>query len=129
MHVEHQCSGCKEVRPRRGWVSISGYDRVSLAGFVVQGSTGEFPFLTSSERLEVVSRVRQVIPKDKLLLAGSGCECEARVPWAWGWPYMRATGSWPRGGTPLSCSAFSRPTHTPVACPTVPAQALFLPPS
>lgn len=43
-------------------------------GFVVQGSTGEFPFLTSSERLEVVSRVRQVIPKDKLLLAGSGCE-------------------------------------------------------
>ncbi|XP_010618693.1 4-hydroxy-2-oxoglutarate aldolase, mitochondrial isoform X2 [Fukomys damarensis] len=43
-------------------------------GFVVQGSTGEFPFLTSSERLEVVSRVRQVVPKDKLLLAGSGCE-------------------------------------------------------
>uniref|UniRef100_A0A8C2UR66 4-hydroxy-2-oxoglutarate aldolase, mitochondrial n=1 Tax=Chinchilla lanigera TaxID=34839 RepID=A0A8C2UR66_CHILA len=43
-------------------------------GFVVQGSTGEFPFLTSSERLEVVSRVRQVMPKDKLLVAGSGCE-------------------------------------------------------
>ncbi|XP_006157400.1 4-hydroxy-2-oxoglutarate aldolase, mitochondrial [Tupaia chinensis] len=43
-------------------------------GFVVQGSSGEFPFLTSSERLEVVSRVRQVMPKNKLLLAGSGCE-------------------------------------------------------
>ncbi|KAM8780916.1 4-hydroxy-2-oxoglutarate aldolase, mitochondrial [Rhynchonycteris naso] len=43
-------------------------------GFVVQGSNGEFPLLTSSERLEVVSRVRQVMPKDKLLLAGSGCE-------------------------------------------------------
>ncbi|XP_010969404.1 4-hydroxy-2-oxoglutarate aldolase, mitochondrial isoform X4 [Camelus dromedarius] len=43
-------------------------------GFVVQGSNGEFPFLTSSERLEVVSRVRQAMPKDKLLLAGSGCE-------------------------------------------------------
>ncbi|XP_075866014.1 4-hydroxy-2-oxoglutarate aldolase, mitochondrial isoform X2 [Microcebus murinus] len=43
-------------------------------GFLVQGSTGEFPFLTSSERLEVVSRVRQAMPKDKLLLAGSGCE-------------------------------------------------------
>ncbi|XP_057592231.1 4-hydroxy-2-oxoglutarate aldolase, mitochondrial [Hippopotamus amphibius kiboko] len=43
-------------------------------GFVVQGSTGEFPFLTSSERLEVVSRARQALPKDKLLLAGSGCE-------------------------------------------------------
>ncbi|XP_039727525.1 4-hydroxy-2-oxoglutarate aldolase, mitochondrial isoform X2 [Pteropus medius] len=43
-------------------------------GFVVQGSTGEFPFLTSSERLEVVSRVRQAMPKNKLLIAGSGCE-------------------------------------------------------
>ncbi|KAB1271519.1 4-hydroxy-2-oxoglutarate aldolase; mitochondrial [Camelus dromedarius] len=49
-------------------------------GFVVQGSNGEFPFLTSSERLEVVSRVRQAMPKDKLLLAGSGCECEAIMP-------------------------------------------------
>ncbi|XP_030664683.1 4-hydroxy-2-oxoglutarate aldolase, mitochondrial isoform X4 [Nomascus leucogenys] len=43
-------------------------------GFVVQGSNGEFPFLTSSERLEVVSRVRQAMPKNRLLLAGSGCE-------------------------------------------------------
>lgn len=48
---------------------------------MVQGSTGEFPFLTSLERLEVVSRVRQAIPKDKLLIAGSGCECEDTVPW------------------------------------------------
>ncbi|XP_058154635.1 4-hydroxy-2-oxoglutarate aldolase, mitochondrial isoform X2 [Dasypus novemcinctus] len=43
-------------------------------GFVIHGSNGEFPFLTSSERLEMVSRVRQVMPKDKLLIAGSGCE-------------------------------------------------------
>nr|XP_058910729.1 4-hydroxy-2-oxoglutarate aldolase, mitochondrial isoform X4 [Kogia breviceps] len=51
------------------------WERVaSLAGFVVQGSNGEFPFLTSSERLEVVSRARQALPRDKLLLAGSGCE-------------------------------------------------------
>ena len=65
---------------------------------MVQGSNGEFPFLTSSERLEVVSRVRQAMPKDKLLLAGSGCECEAMMlgapgvagcggqgPQPWGW--------------------------------------------
>lgn len=64
----------------------------SVVGFVVQGSTGEFPFLTSLERLEVVSRVRQAIPKDKLLIAGSGCECENTMPWdpglpgsGWGW--------------------------------------------
>ncbi|XP_051837746.1 4-hydroxy-2-oxoglutarate aldolase, mitochondrial isoform X1 [Antechinus flavipes] len=47
---------------------------IPFRGFVVQGSNGEFPFLTSIERLEVVSRIRQVMPKDKLLLAGSGCE-------------------------------------------------------
>lgn len=51
---------------------------------MVQGSTGEFPFLTSIERLEVVSRVRQAIPKDKLLIAGSGCECEDPMPWGLG---------------------------------------------
>ena len=44
---------------------------------MLQGSNGEVPFLTSSERLEVVSHARQALPKDKLLLAGSGCECEA----------------------------------------------------
>lgn len=62
----------------------AGCDIASLAGFVVQGSTGEFPFLTSSERLEVVSRVRQAMPKNKLLIAGSGCECEAIMLWALG---------------------------------------------
>ncbi|KAF5911276.1 hypothetical protein HPG69_019644 [Diceros bicornis minor] len=59
---------------RRGWKVSAGCDGASLAGFVVQGSNGEFPLLTSSERLEVVSRVRQATSKDKLLLAGSGCE-------------------------------------------------------
>ncbi|EMP42417.1 Putative 4-hydroxy-2-oxoglutarate aldolase [Chelonia mydas] len=44
-------------------------------GFVVQGSSGEWPYLTPQERLAVVSRVRQAVPKDKLLPAGAGCEC------------------------------------------------------
>ncbi|GCC33044.1 hypothetical protein chiPu_0011511 [Chiloscyllium punctatum] len=38
------------------------------------GSNGEFVFLTSEERVEVVRRVRQVLPEEKLLVAGSGCE-------------------------------------------------------
>lgn len=69
----------------------------SVVGFVIQGSTGEFPFLTSSERLEVVSRARQAIPKDKLLIAGSGCECEntmPRGPGAAGLWGIRAPGPW-----------------------------------
>lgn len=47
----------------------------AAAGLVVQGSNGEFPFLTETERLQVVQAVRRWLPPDKLLMAGSGCEC------------------------------------------------------
>ncbi|XP_048362265.1 4-hydroxy-2-oxoglutarate aldolase, mitochondrial [Sphaerodactylus townsendi] len=50
------------------------YDKVPFRGFVAQGSTGEAPYLTQQERLEVVRRLRQAVSKEKLLLAGSGCE-------------------------------------------------------
>ncbi|XP_073210721.1 4-hydroxy-2-oxoglutarate aldolase, mitochondrial isoform X2 [Lepidochelys kempii] len=54
--------------------NLHRYATVPFRGFVVQGSSGECPYLTPQERLAVVSRVRQAVPKDKLLLAGSGCE-------------------------------------------------------
>ncbi len=41
----------------------------------MQGSNGEYPYLTPEERVEVVKRVKQALPQDKLLMAGSGCEC------------------------------------------------------
>ncbi|XP_015271439.1 PREDICTED: 4-hydroxy-2-oxoglutarate aldolase, mitochondrial [Gekko japonicus] len=50
------------------------YDKIPFRGFVVQGSTGEAPYLTQQERLEVVRRLRQAVPKEKLLLVGSGYE-------------------------------------------------------
>ncbi|XP_042314742.1 4-hydroxy-2-oxoglutarate aldolase, mitochondrial [Sceloporus undulatus] len=50
------------------------YERIPFRGFVVQGSNGEAPYLTQQERLEVVSLVRQTMPKENLLLAGTGCE-------------------------------------------------------
>ncbi|NXY92759.1 HOGA1 protein, partial [Alcedo cyanopectus] len=43
-------------------------------GLVVLGSNGEYPYLEPCERLDVVSCVRRALPKDCLLLAGSGCE-------------------------------------------------------
>ena len=95
---------------------------ISPAGFVVQGSNGEFPFLTSSERLEVVSRVRQAMPKDKLLLAGSGCECEAIMPWALGVAGGGSPGSLAQGLGPVYLSVSS----APLACPRVLAQPFFL---
>ncbi|XP_061840278.1 4-hydroxy-2-oxoglutarate aldolase, mitochondrial [Nerophis lumbriciformis] len=50
------------------------YAKIPFKGLVVQGSNGEYPYLTEEERVEVVRRVRRSLPADKLLLAGSGCE-------------------------------------------------------
>ncbi|XP_067393199.1 4-hydroxy-2-oxoglutarate aldolase, mitochondrial [Emydura macquarii macquarii] len=54
--------------------NLHRYAGIPFRGFVVQGSTGECPYLTPQERLAVLSRVRQAVPRDRLLLAGSGCE-------------------------------------------------------
>ncbi|XP_078421218.1 4-hydroxy-2-oxoglutarate aldolase, mitochondrial [Cetorhinus maximus] len=54
--------------------NVHELSKIPFRGLVVQGSNGEFVFLTSEERVEVVRRVRQVLPEEKLLVAGSGCE-------------------------------------------------------
>lgn len=99
----------------RGWEGI-GCDGTSLVGFVVQGSNGEFPFLTSSERLEVVSRVRQAMPKDKLLLAGSGCECETTVLWARGVGGVTGAGGEPGSLALGLVQATGSVSSEPLAC-------------
>ncbi|XP_063290176.1 4-hydroxy-2-oxoglutarate aldolase, mitochondrial [Pelobates fuscus] len=54
--------------------NLQRYSTIPFRGIVVQGSTGEYAYLTKEERLEVVRRARKVVPTDKLLIAGSGCE-------------------------------------------------------
>ncbi|CAL8353164.1 unnamed protein product [Boreogadus saida] len=54
--------------------NLQKYAKISFKGLVVQGSNGEYPYLTEEERVEVVSRVRLSLPRDKLVIAGSGCE-------------------------------------------------------
>ena len=49
----------------------------SLRGYLVQGSNGEYCYLTTQERIEMISKVRQWSSKDKLVLAGSGMESTA----------------------------------------------------
>ncbi|XP_037545815.1 4-hydroxy-2-oxoglutarate aldolase, mitochondrial-like [Nematolebias whitei] len=48
--------------------------KIPFKGLVVQGSNGEYPYLTEEERVEVVRAVRRSLPEGKLLMAGSGCE-------------------------------------------------------
>ena len=49
---------------------------IFFLGYVVQGSTGEYSYLSTSERIDVVNKVKSLIPSNKLLIAGSGCECK-----------------------------------------------------
>jgi 4-hydroxy-2-oxoglutarate aldolase len=48
------------------------YGATALAGFVVLGSTGEFPMLSESERDRVLAAAREAIPRDRVFLAGTG---------------------------------------------------------
>ncbi|XP_023707875.1 4-hydroxy-2-oxoglutarate aldolase, mitochondrial-like isoform X1 [Cryptotermes secundus] len=54
--------------------NIQHWEKIPFQGYVVQGSNGEYPLMTSQERVEMVSRVRQLIAPDRLLIAGSSCE-------------------------------------------------------
>lgn len=40
------------------------------------GSNGESVYLTIEERVEVVRKATEMAGKDKLVIAGAGCECE-----------------------------------------------------
>ncbi|XP_008940982.1 PREDICTED: 4-hydroxy-2-oxoglutarate aldolase, mitochondrial, partial [Merops nubicus] len=54
--------------------NLHRYASIPFRGLVVLGSNGEYPYLAPRERLDVVRCVRQALPRDRLLLAGSGCE-------------------------------------------------------
>ena len=47
-----------------------------FVGYVVQGSNGEYAYMKAEEKIALVQKVRELAPKDKLILAGSGCEGE-----------------------------------------------------
>uniref|UniRef100_A0A3Q2WX52 4-hydroxy-2-oxoglutarate aldolase, mitochondrial n=1 Tax=Haplochromis burtoni TaxID=8153 RepID=A0A3Q2WX52_HAPBU len=54
--------------------NLQKYAKIPFKGLVVQGSNGEYPYLTVEERVEVVRTVKQSLLGGRLLIAGSGCE-------------------------------------------------------
>jgi 4-hydroxy-2-oxoglutarate aldolase len=54
--------------------NMSKWNEAPFRGYVVQGSNGEYSYLNYDERVEMVAAVRKMAPKDKLVMAGSGCE-------------------------------------------------------
>lgn len=49
-------------------------NRYKLRGYIVLGSNGELVLLNDRERLQVLETARAVIPADKLMIAGTGCQ-------------------------------------------------------
>jgi 4-hydroxy-2-oxoglutarate aldolase len=45
-----------------------------LAGYVILGTNGEFPYLSEAEKLAFLEAARKHIPTGKLFMAGAGCE-------------------------------------------------------
>ena len=54
--------------------NIAKWSETPLAGLLVLGSNGEFAYLSDKEKVEVLRTARQAIPRDKLFIAGTGCE-------------------------------------------------------
>ncbi|MCG8617053.1 MAG: dihydrodipicolinate synthase family protein [Desulfobacterales bacterium] len=54
--------------------NIEKWNAFPLKGMVIFGSNGEYPYLTSEEKLEVMETVAQNARKDMVLIAGTGCE-------------------------------------------------------
>ncbi|EDO48740.1 predicted protein [Nematostella vectensis] len=54
--------------------NFAKWNKHSFRGYVVQGSNGEYAFMRPDEKIMLLSKVRQLAPKDKLIIAGSGCE-------------------------------------------------------
>jgi 4-hydroxy-2-oxoglutarate aldolase len=54
--------------------NIKFLNSFDLRGYLVLGSNGELVMLSHQEKIRVILAAREVIPSEKLLLAGTGCE-------------------------------------------------------
>ena len=62
----------EDVAPDRLAANLRKWNETALAGYVVLGSTGEFPMLSESERDRVLAAAREAIVRDKAFIAGTG---------------------------------------------------------
>jgi len=63
-----------DVAPARLAANLQKWNATPLAGYVVLGSTGEFPMLSEVERDRILTSAREAIPRDRLFLAGTGTD-------------------------------------------------------
>jgi 4-hydroxy-2-oxoglutarate aldolase len=63
-----------EVAYKRLGENLERWNGYGLTGYVVLGSNGEAVYLTEKEKLGVLETARKVIPANKVMVAGTGCE-------------------------------------------------------
>ena len=61
-----------DVAPDALAANLRRYQEAPLAGYVVLGSTGEFPMLSEAERDRILGAAREAIPRDRKFIAGTG---------------------------------------------------------
>lgn len=59
--------------------NLDRWNKEPLLGYVVGGSNGEYAYCSTEERVEVVRAARQAIPRERLLIAGSGMESTSQA--------------------------------------------------
>ena len=52
--------------------NLEYWNRTDLLGYLILGSTGEFPHLTTDEKLGIIETARGAVAPEKLLLVGTG---------------------------------------------------------
>ena len=62
----------EDVAPDQLAANLGRWNAGPLRGYVVLGSTGEFPMLSEAERDRILVSAREAIPREKLFLAGTG---------------------------------------------------------
>src|SRR5439155_799065 len=61
-----------DVAPERLQANLRRWNATALKGYVVLGSTGEFPMLSEAERDQILIAAREAIPKERVFIAGTG---------------------------------------------------------
>lgn len=63
-----------EVAPVQLASNLRRWNATAVRGYLVLGSTGEFPMLSEAERDQVLGAAREAIPREKLFIAGTGAD-------------------------------------------------------
>ncbi len=54
--------------------NLEKWNRTDLSGYLILGSNSEFVYLTEEEKIRVLEVAREHIPREKVMIAGTGCE-------------------------------------------------------